>query len=219
MAHIGQELALRAVRRFRRLLGPLQLQLRTLALGDLSGEIGRPLLDAERKLPLPPLQLSNANAMDAEHEAAQRQRRKRVEPPSLVEMRQQLEGLCRFDCAHGSFFVACQHAKAIAARRDVGVVRAPATPGLDPLLVEAVQSIFEGYAVAGSEADGRELEIELALARRHARRVTRRRLLVERRALDDHAGHAARLPKAIRVDDDEAALGGEPERAVMRHRR
>src|SRR5438094_2316506 len=111
--------------------------------------------------------------MTAGEEAEQRQAGQDREPRALVEMRQQLERLHRFDRAHASRLIAREHTEAIRPGWNVRVVGRPPRSGLDPVPIETVQPILEGHLLTGGERHRGKLELELAVAGRTPPRLAR----------------------------------------------
>src|ERR1700685_3741272 len=66
-----------------------------------------------------------------------------VEPNCLKEVRLEGEAEARAGLAPDSVVVAGDYTKSVCPRRKPGVVGGPAVPRIDPVLVEAVESILE----------------------------------------------------------------------------
>ncbi len=229
VAHVGQELALRAVGRLGRvqgalgrLDGPLGFgpgllgrALRLPALGHLLPERSGPLVHLPRQLRLAPLEPPYAQPQQAAPNRHQDQPGEREEPGSLVQPRRQVEVQGRGVGAPASAAVTRHDLEPIAAGRHVGVERRTTIPGLHPVGIDSGQSISELDVPGRQGTEPCIVNLDLAAPAGRCRLAACLQVaIVDAEPLDHDAGHADVRLEARRIDDHHAAHRRKPQAPV-----
>ena len=202
---------------------------------DVAGDAIAIALD--RALQLEPLDLAAEPARaDEAHGAGDDEERAEaggdLERARLVEVRQDHERHRRLGAAPAAVAVAGGDAEAVAAGRQVAVVRRALGAGFDPVLLEAFDAVAEPHLLRRREAETGVAELEPVRTRRNLQR--RRGLapgsapgsgpgcsfssatgaLVEQQLFEDHVGRRPGHAGVARVDRHEALGRREPQPAV-----
>src|SRR5205814_2050494 len=139
-----------------------------------------------------------------------RGRDQRLEPDRLIEVRLQPKGERRSGLIPDAILVGSDHAKDVAAGREVRVAGRPARTGVHPV-VEAFQLVAETHLVRVAETVCRIPDLEPASAWRNSGRPPQVELLsVGHDLLDDDRGSDFVRLEAARVDGDHSPYRRKP---------
>src|SRR5207244_10627507 len=113
--------------------------------------------------------------------------------------------------------VRCDHAEAIAARREIRIERPAAITRILPVAIAAFELVAELHFLRNGEAGRGVLDLEIASERRQTYlRRSRIGLPIGHDLLDVHRRRDLVEPKVARVDDGNPIEGREPQLSVTR---
>jgi hypothetical protein len=138
-----------------------------------------------------------------------------AKPGGLVEMGEQHEGQRGALPVPYAIVVGGDHAEAVTAGRQVGVIRSAARVRIHPIAVITFELDLEPYAGRNRQAQTGVMEFHFVVAGGDAQiRERREPVSIGHHFLDDHGRDAVVVRQAPWVDHHNSFLGGEPEFAI-----
>src|SRR5581483_2462272 len=144
---------------------------RALRAGERLFETARPLGDELRQPALARAHPPDARAIEQPDREEHENRERDPERERLMEAWRDRQRQHRIGIAPDAALVRRTDAEAIAPRRNVRVVRSAAAAGIDPFLIEALETIAEANALRRAEAERRVLDLEIVAAGRQLERA------------------------------------------------